>query len=95
VDLSSCRRRFLKLSAALSVTLDFSAEPVVGLIFPSSNGSVPPEARTLYPAGVRFLAEGIGLGRTLPEDLDRLIELAIPVANKLSKAGASAIVLVP
>jgi maleate cis-trans isomerase len=89
------RRRFLKLSAAAtaSVALGFSAEPVVGLIVPSSNGPVPPEARTLYSTGVRFLAEGIGLGRTLPEDFDRLIERVIPIANKLSKAGAGAIVL--
>jgi arylmalonate decarboxylase len=54
---------------------------------------VPPEAHTLYPTGVRFLAEGVGLGHTLPEDFNRLIERVIPVANKLSKAGASAIVL--
>jgi arylmalonate decarboxylase len=89
------RREFLRLSAATaaSVSLGFPAEPVVGLIFPSSNPPVPPEARTLYPAGVQFRAEGIGLGRTLPEDFDRLIERVIPVAIKLSKAGVSAIVL--
>jgi arylmalonate decarboxylase len=95
MDLPNFRRRFLKLSAAAaaSVSLSFPAEPVVGLIVPWSNGLVPPEARTLYPAGVQFLAEGIGLGRTLPEDFDRLIERVIPIANKLSKAGAGAIVL--
>jgi maleate cis-trans isomerase len=95
VSFGSPRRRFLELSAAAaaSVTLGFPAESVVGLIVPASNGPAPPEARTLYPTGVRFLAEGIGLARTLPEDFDRLIERVIPVANKLSKAGASAIVL--
>jgi arylmalonate decarboxylase len=71
----------------------FPADPVVGLIFPAANPSVPSEAHTLYPAGVRFLAEGIGLGRTLPEDFNRLIERVIPVANKLSRAGANAIML--
>jgi len=91
----SSRRQFLRLTsaAAASVTLGYTAEPVVGLIVPSSNGPVPPEARTMYSAGVQFLAEGIGLGRTLPEDFDRLIECAIPVAIKLSKARANAIVL--
>jgi len=89
------RRQFLKLTsaAAASITLRAAAEPAVGLIFPSSNRPVPPEARTLYPTGVRFLAEGMGLGRTLPEDFDHLIEHAIPVANKLSKAGVGAIVV--
>jgi arylmalonate decarboxylase len=47
----------------------------------------------LYPSGVRFLAEGIGLGRTLPEGFDHLIERVIPVAEKLSKEGADVIVL--
>jgi hypothetical protein len=89
------RRQFLKLSAAAaaSVTLSFPAGPVVGLIVPSSNGLAPPDARTLYPTGVQFLAEGIGLGRTLPEDFDRVIERVIPVANELSKAGVGAVVL--
>lgn len=53
---------------------------------------MPPEAGTLYP-GVRFLAEGIGLGRALPEDFDHLIDRALPVASKLAKQGARAIVL--
>jgi arylmalonate decarboxylase len=89
------RRRFLKLTgaAAASITLGSAAEPAVGLIFPSSNRPVPPEAYTLYPTGVRFFAEGIGLGRTLPEDFGRLIGQTIPVANKLSKDGAGVIVL--
>jgi arylmalonate decarboxylase len=93
--LTDSRRQFLKLTAAAaaSVTLGVSADPVVGLVVPTSNAPVPPEARTMYPRGVQFRAEGIGLGRTLPEDFDRLIERVIPVANKLSKEGASAIVL--
>jgi arylmalonate decarboxylase len=64
----------------------------VGLIFPSSNRPAPAEAHTMYP-GVRFLAEGMGLGLTLPEDFDRLIAQAVPVANRLYKNGATAIVL--
>lgn len=89
------RRQFLKVTtaAAVSAATGSPAEPVVGLIFPSSSRPVPPEAIALYPNGVRFLSEGIGLGRTLPEDFDRLIERAIPLAEKLSKEGANAIVL--
>jgi maleate cis-trans isomerase len=89
------RRQFLKLTAAASASaaVGFPAEPAVGLIFPSSNAQVPSEARMLYPTGARFLAEGLGLGRTLPEDFDRLMERVIPVVNKLAREGAAAIVL--
>jgi arylmalonate decarboxylase len=89
------RRQFLRFTnaAAVSAATCSSAEPVVGLIFPSSNRPVPPEAIALYPSGVRFRAEGIGLGRTLPEDFDHLSERVIPVAGKLSKEGANVIVL--
>jgi arylmalonate decarboxylase len=89
------RRRFLKLTAAAAVSanVSFPADPTVGLIFPSSNRPVPPEAHAMYPTGVRFFAEGIGLGRALPEDFDHLIDRVLPVASKLSNAGASVIVL--
>jgi arylmalonate decarboxylase len=92
---SYSRRRFLKTTAAAaaSVVCAFPAEPAVGLIFPSSSRPVPPEALALYPNGVRFLAEGIGVGRTLPEDFDHLAERVIPAAIKLSREGAVAIVL--
>jgi arylmalonate decarboxylase len=88
------RRRFLKL-AALTASRGFAlaAEPVVGLIFPSANRAVPSEANALYPAGVRFLAAGIGLGRTLPEGFDRLIESVVSATHKLSADGARAIVV--
>lgn len=93
--IDNSRRQFLKLTAGAAVSADvsFSAEPTVGLIFPSSNRPVPPEGNTLYPAGLRFLAEGIELGRTLPEDFDRLIERVLPVGSKLSAEGASVIVM--
>jgi arylmalonate decarboxylase len=89
------RRQFVKVTtaAALSAATGSPAKPVVGLIFPSSSHPVPPEATALYPNGVRFLSEGIGRGRTLPEDFDGLIERAIPVAEKLSTEGAVVIVL--
>jgi hypothetical protein len=59
----------------------------------AANRPVPPEARTWYPGGVRFPAEGIKLERTLPEDLDHLGERVIPVAEKVSEEGAYIIVL--
>ena len=89
------RRQFLELTGAAAASVGFcgAAERTIGLIFPSSNRPVPPEAFALYPAGIRFLAEGIGLGRTLPEDFDHLIERALPAATKLSKDSVGAIVL--
>ncbi len=51
------------------------------------------EAYRLYPAGVRFPAAGIGIGRTLPEEFDRLIDRIAPVANRLASDGANAIAL--
>jgi arylmalonate decarboxylase len=84
------RRLFLQIAGARAVS---GANPCLGLIFPRGNASVPAEAGTLYPSGVRFLAEGIGIGSSLPEEFDRLIDRVIPVAAQLSKSGAQAIVL--
>lgn len=88
------RRRFLRLTsaAAASVAFGSSAESSVGLIFPSASRPAPPEAMALYPR-VRFLVEGMGLGRTLPEDFDRLIDHLIPAAKKLAQDGARSVVL--
>jgi arylmalonate decarboxylase len=96
LELSNSRRQFLTLAAALAAggtPAALSADPAIGLIFPTLNRPIPPEAQALYPVGVRFLAEGIGLGHMLPEDFDRLIERLLPVANKLAKAHVSTIVL--
>src|SRR5689334_6943751 len=57
------RREFLTVSAAgvacvgLESALDAAAEPVLGMIFPPANYEVPPEAKLMYPKGIRFLAE--------------------------------------
>ena len=65
----SSRREFLKIGvvagAALGVTAEtvFGADPVLGLIYPPANYPVPPEARQLYPSGIQFLSEGVGLER--------------------------------
>ena len=64
------RRDFLAASiaaVALSARRASAADPVLGLIFPPKDYPVPPEATRLYPAGVKFLARGIGLERLTPE----------------------------
>jgi arylmalonate decarboxylase len=91
------RRRFLKAAAAglLGVAVDIptrsAAEPVLGMIFPPANTPVPPEAHLMYPTGVRFLAEGVGLERMTPEGYDKVFDRIVPASERLASAGANAI----
>src|SRR5215472_3837180 len=89
------RRQFLRIgtAGAACATLGRSAEPVLGMIFPPVNYPVPPEAHELYPTGVRFMAEGVGLERMTPEGYDKVVDRIIPAAQELAKNGASAIAL--
>jgi arylmalonate decarboxylase len=87
------RREFLQIggAAAACAALGKAAEPVLGMIFPPANYPVPPEAKLLYPAGVKFLAEGVGLERMTPEEYDRVFDRIVPAAQKQTKEGANAI----
>jgi len=87
------RRQFLQIASAgaASVALGAAAEPALGMIFPPANYPVPPEARLLYPSGIRFLAAGVGLERMTPEGYDRVFDRIVPAAQKLAKDGANAI----
>src|SRR4030095_8920152 len=53
---------------------------------------IPPDAKRLYPSGVRFLGNGVGLpgGMTL-ESYEEAIPRALPAAEALAKEGAKAI----
>jgi len=95
----SSRRDFLKIAGiattyATFATTEFAAadEPALGLIFPPLNYPIPPDAKRLYPAGVRFLGNGVGLagGMTL-ESYEEAIPRAVPAAQALAKEGAKAI----
>jgi arylmalonate decarboxylase len=87
------RREFLKTGSAgiAFAALARSAEPTLGMIFPPANYPVPPEAKLMYPHGVRFLAEGLGLERMTPEGYDKVIDKIVPAAHKMAKEGANAI----
>ena len=53
---------------------------------------VPPDARLLYPTGVRFLGNGVGLpGGMTVEGYEEAIPRALPAAEALAKQGARAI----
>ena len=87
------RRQFLQIASAGAASAAFGgvAEPVLGMIFPPANYPVPPEARLLYPSGIRFLAAGVGLERMTPEGYDQVFDRIVPAAQKLAKDGANAI----
>jgi arylmalonate decarboxylase len=91
------RRRFLGVAAAgavcgaLGISARAAKEPVLGLIFPPANLPVPPEAKLMYPSGVRFLALGVGLERMTPEGYDHVVDRIVPAAEKLAAQGANAI----
>src|SRR5260221_7180997 len=92
------RRQFLKLGGvataygALGVAAFAADDPALGLIFPPLNYPIPPDAKRLYPAGVRFLGNGVGLpgGMTLA-GYDEAIPRVLPRAEELAKQGAQVI----
>jgi arylmalonate decarboxylase len=92
------RREFVKIagaataSAALSTVAFGANDPALGLIFPPKDYPIPPDAKRLYPAGVEFLGDGVGLpgGMTL-EGYEEAIPRVVPVAEALAKRGAKVI----
>src|SRR5579862_8885037 len=93
------RRQFLKWGAiaaaggALGRPMFAAAEePALGLIFPPLNYPIPPDAKLLYPTGVRFLGDGVGLpgGMTIA-GYEEAIPRALPAAERLAKQGAKVI----
>jgi arylmalonate decarboxylase len=94
------RRELLKLggacleTSALGVKLSAAAtEPVIGLIVPPANRPVPDEAKQMYPAGVKFLVTGLGLGKMTPEGYDSVIPKVANAAKELRDKGAQDIAL--
>jgi arylmalonate decarboxylase len=97
--MKNSRREFLKIGgvaagfAALGAPkLDAAAEPVLGLIFPPLNYPIPEDARLLYPVGVKFISNGVGLpGGMAIESYDEAIPRVLPRAADLAKEGANVI----
>lgn len=93
---TNSRREFLKIASvgAAAAALGnpaLAADPTLGMIFPPANTPVPPEARLMYPTGVRFLATGVGLERMTPEGYDKVFDRIVPAAQQLASQGANAI----
>jgi arylmalonate decarboxylase len=97
--MTGSRRHFLKVAGvaaaygALGRTVSAAAdEPALGLIFPPLDYPVPPDAKLLYPTGVRFLGNGVGLpgGMTLA-GYDEAVPRILPAAEALARQGANVI----
>ena len=97
--MSHSRRDFVRIAGGAAAFTAFVApdgaiaqERALGLIFPPLDYPIPPDARRLYPKGVGFLGDGVGLpgGMTLA-GYDEAIPRVIPVAEALAKRGAAAI----
>src|SRR6266550_253573 len=95
----SSRRDFLKIAslatayaATRGTALAAADEPALGLIFPPLNYPIPPDAKRIYPSGVQFLGNGVGLpgGMTLA-GYDEALPRVLPAAEELAKQGAKVI----
>jgi arylmalonate decarboxylase len=97
--MSTSRRDFVRITGAATMfgaigapAFGFANEPALGLIFPPKDYPIPPDAKRLYPSGVEFLGDGVGLpgGMTL-EGYEEAIPRVVPVAQALAKRGAKVI----
>jgi arylmalonate decarboxylase len=93
------RREFLTtagLAAAYAVLADspiaVAANPTLGLIFPPENYPIPPDAKMLFPKGIEFIGNGVGLpGGMTVEGYDEAIPRVLPRAADLARQGADVI----
>jgi arylmalonate decarboxylase len=97
--MTSSRRDFLKLGGAVSAGVllappdtALAADPVLGLIFPPLDYPIPPDAARLYPRGVRFIGNGVGLpGGMTVEGYEEAVPRIVPAAEALARQGAQVI----
>jgi arylmalonate decarboxylase len=75
------------------VMLKTQKNPIVGMIVPPAGTKVPPEPSAMYPEGVKFIAEGLGLERLTPDGYDAVIDRVGDVSQTLKGRGADAISL--
>src|SRR5262245_29984021 len=92
--MSITRREFLTIAAAavLSQSLLAAENPKLGLIFPPENYPIPPDAKLLFPSGVDFIGNGVGLpGGMTVEGYEEAVPRILPRAQDLAKQGANVI----
>src|SRR5215813_4289812 len=91
--MNTTRREFLSaVSAAAVYPLFAKANPTLGLIFPPENYPIPADAKMLFPKGVDFIGNGVGLpGGMTVEDYEEAVPRILPKAVDLAKQGANVI----
>jgi len=97
--MTTSRREFLKIGSVATAyaaigapEFGVAAEPTLGLIFPPENYPIPPDAKRLYPSGVAFIGNGVGLpGGMAIESYEEAIPRVLPRAADLAKQGANVI----
>ena len=95
--MSTTRRTFLgALSAAAAYPLmarqTLAANPTLGLIFPPENYPIPPDAKMLFPSGVDFIGNGVGLpGGMTVQGYEEAVPRILPRATELAQKGAHVI----
>src|SRR5678816_4283882 len=96
--MSTTRREFLvAVSAAAAYPLmagqtAAAATPTLGLIFPPENYPIPADAKMLFPSGVEFIGNGVGLpGGMTVEGYEEAVPRILPRAADLAKQGANVI----
>jgi len=95
----SSRREFLRtvnLAAAYAVLgkspAPAAGNPTLGLIFPPENYPIPPDAKLLFPSGVDFVGNGVGLpGGMTVEGYEEAIPRVLPRAKQLAEQGADVV----
>lgn len=88
------RREFLTTSVGVTLipSLAAAANPTLGLIFPPENYPIPPDAKLLFPKGVDFIGNGVGLpGGMTVEGYEEAIPRVLPKAQELAKQGANVV----
>jgi arylmalonate decarboxylase len=88
-------RREMLMASVAGVTVSTAGAanvPLLGLVSPVDL-AVPPEAVAMYPTGVRFRQESVGLKTMTPDGYDQVLSRIEPFAKSLAAEGAQAIVL--
>jgi arylmalonate decarboxylase len=94
--MTASRREVLQLAGVLAATSLVGShaaadeEPTVGLIFPPLDYPIPPDAKELFPRGVRWIGNGVGLpGGMTFEGYEEAIPRVLPRAADLAREGAN------
>lgn len=95
--MATSRRDLLKLGSALTASTALGgrvlaqADPTAGLIFPPLDYPIPPDAKELFPSGLRFISNGVGFSGMTIEGYEEAIPRVLPRAADLAREGADLI----